>query len=189
MPPETIINESFIKGDLIDKNDTLFINELNKINCNLKYAVSGKSDLNNKDIFKEINFKLLDNTYEYIYSADNKRIMISGISSNYDNIDINKKLEDIYKKEHEYSILIMHDSNNIDKIDLSKFNLILTGNNHGGEVNLPIFGNTYKEEYNSKYINREYKINNTLIYTSNGIGSSKGFRLFNTPSINFFRLK
>ena len=40
-----------------------------------------------------------------------------------------------------------------------------------------------------KYYRPYYKVNNTDIYISNGIGlNNLNFRLFNHPSINFYRI-
>ena len=72
---------------------------------------------------------------------------------------------------------------------LYKPNLILAGHSHNGQIRLPIIGGLTKFEEAKKYSNSKYNIDNTTLFISGGLGTSKyEFRLFNHPSINFYRL-
>ena len=88
-----------------------------------------------------------------------------------------------------YSILMMHEPDFIDDIDNSKFNLVLAGHSHNGQVRLPLIGALYTPIKAKKYYDEFYKIKNTNLYISSGIGVSQiNFRLFNRPSFNLYRL-
>lgn len=193
-----------LTGDLFDsnikykKNDyTDLIEILKNINCNIgKYAIKGEDDLNNKnweDIILKSDFIDLNDKYEFIYSNGIDPLLIVGISSNYKKNHIKKTLDSIYEQidtEYKYSILLLHEPDVIDNINYSKFNLILAGHTHGGQIKLPFIGGVIKDKYAKVYKNDYYKLDNTNIYISSGIGTSKyKFRLFNKPSFNLFRLR
>lgn len=189
-------------GNLIDKNYKIdlkeqekIIKQLKKIDVTIgKYAVSGNNDKTNYDtIMNQSDFKVLDNSYDLVYNSDNCPILILGVSSLLQN---NRDIKKAYSYEKEethnsniYTISLMSETDGLDSI-LSEHNndLVLAGNSLNGEINL--FGHSLITKKGSKkYKNAYYKVNNTHIYVSSGIGSPDlGFRLFARPSINFFRL-
>ena len=189
----------FFTGDLMykdNKDSTDVANILSKINTELgKYYITGDNDYNDdtvNDILNKSGFNSLDNKYELIYK-DKEPILISGISTKKDKTNIEDKLKDTYEylnNNNNYSILIMHEPNNIDKIDYDKFNLILAGHTKGGVVRIPLLGGVILPEDNYLYGKDYYKKKNTKIYISNGLGNDEvNFRLLNKPSFNFFRLR
>ena len=189
----------FFTGDLMykdNKDSTDVTNILSKINTELgKYYITGDNDYNNDmidDILNKSGFNSLNNKYELIYK-DKDPILISGISTKKDKTNIEDKLKDTYEylnNNSNYSILIMHEPNNIDKIDYDKFNLILAGHTKGGVVRIPLLGGIILPEDNYLYGKDYYKKKDTKIYISNGLGNDEvNFRLLNKPSFNFFRLR
>lgn len=189
----------FFTGDLMykdNKDSTDVANILSKINTELgKYYITGDNDYNDdtvNDILNKSGFNSLDNKYELIYK-DKEPILISGISTKKDKTNIEDKLKDTYEylnNNSNYSILIMHEPNNIDKIDYDKFNLILAGHTKGGVVRIPLLGGIILPEDNYLYGKDYYKKKNTKVYISNGLGNDEvNFRLLNKPSFNFFRLR
>ena len=189
----------FFTGDLMykdNKDSTDVANILSKINTELgKYYITGDNDYNDdtvNDILNKSGFNSLDNKYELIYK-DKEPILISGISTKKDKTNIEDKLKDTYEylnNNSNYSILIMHEPNNIDKIDYDKFNLILAGHTKGGVVRIPLLGGKILPEDNYLYGKDYYKKKNTKVYISNGLGNDEvNFRLLNKPSFNFFRLR
>ena len=189
----------FFTGDLMykdNKDSTDVANILSKINTELgKYYITGDNDYNDdtvNDILNKSGFNSLDNKYELIYK-DKDPILISGISTKKDKTNIEDKLKDTYEylnNNSNYSILIMHEPNIIDKIEYEKFNLILAGHTKGGVVRIPLLGGIILPEDNYLYGKNYYKKKNTKIYISNGLGNDEvNFRLLNKPSFNFFRLR
>ena len=184
-------------GDLIDKKknytegDTKLLTKyLSKIKSSYgNYYVNGDDDenINSFDsIMVNSNFKSLNNNYEVITSEKNKKILISGISTNA-NIKI---FNDIFKDDdYSYKIIMMHYPDNYDLISKYNFDLVLSGHSHNGQVRLPYIGALVKMYNSKKYYDPYYKINDTDMYISGGIGNSKvNLRLFNTPSFNLYRL-
>lgn len=193
-------------GDLIDK-DTEFnedtkkelIDTLSQINSTIgKYAINGEHDayfLEWETIINDSNFKNLNDTYELIYKNGYTPLLLAGLSSVNNTISIQERFNTILEYSNEetisnlYKILLVHEPDYIDSIDYSNFNLILAGHSHNGQINLPFIKDLMLNEGSKKYYQEYYKLNNTDLYISSGIGTSNiSFRLFNTPSINFYRL-
>lgn len=199
LKPDIVI----FSGDLFDKtidyseedyNDLKEI--LKEINYNIgKYAIKGENDIDNNwdKIMEESNFTDLKDSFELIYNEGIEPILLVGISSNYKNNHIkdtiNYMYENIYN-EYKYSILVLHEPDFISYIDYSKFNLILAGHSLNGQVKLPFIGGIIKNNYSKVYYDEKYILGETTVYISGGIGTNKyKFRLFNKPSINFYRLR
>lgn len=193
LKPDIVI----FSGDLFDKTikytnkDYKKIEELLKnINYNIgKFAIKGDNDLKNdhwNDVIKNSDFTDLNDTYKLIYYKDSEPILLTGLSSNYydNHVEKLKEIENNYK----YSILVLHEPDFADKVN--NYNLILAGHSLNGQINIPYIGGIIKEKYSNKYYSEYYKINNSDLYISNGIGTSKyKYRLFNIPSINLYRLR
>lgn len=188
-------------GDLIDINvneeeEKKIIEILKEIKPNIqKYIIKGNLDYqsnNYENIIKKSDFKILDNSYDIIYS-NSGNILISGLNSNLENPNINEKLETTYtylnENEVAYKILLMHEPDYVDKINDNTFNLILAGHSHNGQVNLPIIGAIYTPKGSKKYFANYYQTKKGKLYISSGIGTSLiPIRLLNKPSINLYRL-
>lgn len=196
-----------LTGDLIDRDTKLDddlkgeISEvLSSINANVgKYAISGNHDSNFSEwesIINDSGFKNLNDTYELIYNDGYTPILLAGLSSNLNNqVDITERYNKILEYSNNenikelYKILLIHEPDYINNIDYSNFNLILAGHSHNGQVRLPFIGGIILPNGAKKYYKEHCKINNTDLYISSGIGTSGiSFRLFNKPSINFYRL-
>lgn len=192
-------------GDLIDKDFDIsdedkeeLINLLKEIKCKYgKYAIIGNHDYFKDEeefinIYKESEFNLLINSYDIIYGENNDKLFIGGTDTySYDEADIDKIMD--YFNDNEdisYKIILIHEPDYADNI-INKYNinLILSGHSHNGQVNIPIIKNLFLPYGAQKYYENYYKLGNTDLYISSGIGESRvNFRLFNGPSINFYRI-
>lgn len=194
----------FFTGDLLDKdyelssNDIIFlIEQLSLIKpaygC---YAVLGDHDYlmeeTIKNIYIQSNFTLLDNSYSVIKNEANKEIFVGGVNSyTYDVADIDKTMK--YFDDHEdslYKIILMHEPDYMVNIkNTYSFDLALAGHSLNGSVNVPVIKNVFMGDFGNEYNKSYYHIGNGEFYVSNGIGVSNiNFRLFNTPSINVYRI-
>ena len=203
MKPDIIV----FTGDLIDKDTELkekdikiLTDFLTGLDANInKYAITGNHDheFKNYDIIIENGgFINLNDTYDLIYTNTTNNILIAGVSTNvYGKKTIKEKLESTFtylestENKPNFTILIIHEPDFIDEIDYSKFSLVLAGHSHNGQVRLPLIGAIKKPNYAKKYYDEYYKLKNTDLYISSGIGVSEvNFRLFNRPSFNLYRL-
>lgn len=196
-----------LTGDLIDKSTNLTTDEVTKIASLLKkinasagkYAINGEDDLKFDEwtnIITNGGFIDLNNTYDTIYSGGYKNIFIAGASTKTDKLSINDKLKtsveylNSFEKDGPvYKILLLHEPDTIEDMSVNPFNLILAGHSHGGQINLPFIKLVIAKEGAKKYHENHYKLENSDLYISNGLGSSDyNFRLFSTPSYNLYRL-
>ena len=196
-----------LTGNLIDKDTNMTIDEANKISAELnkinstsgKYAISGNNDLKFDEwtnIITNGGFIDLNNTYDTIYKDGYQNIFIAGASTLQDKQSINDKvktsidyLNSFDKNGPVYKILLLHEPDVIDDINVNPFDLILAGHSHAGQVRLPFIGAIYLPDGAKKYYESYYKLKNSDLYISNGLGvSDYNFRLFNTPSYNLYRI-
>lgn len=194
-------------GDLIDKDTTLDekITEeieliLSKLDNNIiRYSIKGEDDLkfdNYGLIMENAGFISLDNKYETLYLNQKDYILLSGISTRKDNNNyeeilnkVNSFLDDNKENKPIYSIFIMHEPDIIENVDLEPFNLLLAGHSHGGQVKIPFVGALRYPKYANKYNDDYQVIENKDFYITSGIGTTTyGFRLFNPPSFNLYRI-
>lgn len=171
-----------LTGDLLDKEITEeekeeLINTLKQLNIKISaYAIMGDTDYN-KELWNEIitksGFIDLNNKEAYVYNKSTKPIIITNTDNTYENI---------------YSIYIVHKPDTVDKLK-NKFNLILAGHSLNGQINIPLIKKLFLQQGAKKYYKNHYKIKGTDMFISSGIGTTKfKFRLFNTPSIELYRL-
>ena len=177
-----------------------------------KYAITGNHDIKKTEwetIIKNSGFVNLNDTYDFIYHGVGSPIMISGISSNLDSPEgIQTKIKPIEEKMDEtlpavdqngkklytihnpiYHILMIHEPDYIESINYHKFNLILAGHSHNGQIRLPFIGGMMNPKGAKNYSSEEYTLDETKLFVSGGLGTSKiKYRFFNRPSINLYRL-
>lgn len=192
-------------GDLIDKDATIstqdyeeLINVLKEINAKYgKYAILGNHDYEKgKDnvikVYQDSSFTYLDNSHDIIYSKNNQKIFIGGTNTKTDNMtDLSKTMTTTEEENNvDYRIVLIHEPDIAEELTKDyQVNLILAGHSHNGQIRLPIVGALYTPPYAKTYYDNYYNIDGTNLYISSGIGvSSINYRLFNHPSINFYRI-
>lgn len=184
-------------GDFIDKDTKISDGEINSIIDILSsidstygnYYITGNHDIKfdkYEELFNSSNFNNLNDKYEIILSKTGESIMISG--TNYKS-NLNY-LEDLFKNDlPEFKINIMHTPDTYDGISNYNYDLVLAGHSHNGQITIPFYGAIYTPNGAKKYYEPYYRLNNTDMYISGGIGTSKyNYRLFNRPSFNLYRL-
>lgn len=86
-----------------------------------------------------------------------------------------------------FNILISHEPDIVDELDLKNINLILSGHTHGGQVKIPYITKFVLPPGGEKYIDGLYDVksfSDTQIYVTTGLGVTKmPFRFMNTPEI------
>lgn len=178
-PDITIFSGNLINNDYNLSEDD--IKDINHFMKNIpyhigKYAVKGNMDNNDFEVIMDnTDFSVLNNEIIDIYNDSRESINILGINTN------NK--ENIEIKNDNYTITIINNFDMYNSYNI-KSNLILAGNNLGGEIklfNTPLISN-------NKYMDSYYEENNSKIFISNGLGSPHHMRFMNHPSINVYRL-
>lgn len=184
-------------GDLISSNYKLtdndkksIIENLNKLDPKIDiYSIRGDNDINEtyNSIITQTKIIEINNLNKLIYFKGDTPIMLIGLD---DSINGNQSLNMAfnYEENNYYKILITHEPDTYEKIKDKNIDLFLAGHSLNGQVRLPFIGSIYTPTGAKKYYDSKYKIDNTEIYISNGLGTSKiPYRLNNRPSINLYR--
>ena len=193
---DTINNENpdlvIFGGDLIDKLDhrpindkdkKTLINELNRIDSKYgKYAILGNHDYCNgsyeivENIYLDSGFELLKDECTSV-NMNNNTINLLGIDSLFFHWD---PFIDPYKKidDRNYTFAIIHHPDLIDYLLDYRFDYVLSGHSHGGQIYIPFLIDKYNFYGCNKYFKGEYNsINNNnepfVVDVSNGVGRTK----------------
>ncbi|MBQ9834228.1 MAG: metallophosphoesterase [Bacilli bacterium] len=178
LKPDIVIytGDLYAKDIKLTKNNEKEIKDiLNKLEVRLyKYAIKGDNDHDNYAmLMKDAGFIILDNIKEKLYYKGNTPIVISNTIND----------EDLF------TIQLIHKPDDVDNLDTSNINVILAGHSLNGQIRLPFYGGIIKKEGGKKYIDDKYIVNDIPLYITNGLGiNNYKIRLFNTPSINIYRL-
>ena len=161
-----------------------------------KFAVLGETDHENKtlkdmlyNVFYFGDFELLDNSNTLIRKDGGSSMNLVGIDSKIGgNPDINKAMTNL--DPNNFTIVLTHAPDiTTDLLSLSNPDLILAGHSHGGQISIPFIGSIFKKEGATRYNKGVYKINNTKLIVSNGLGTTDfDIRLFAPPECNVIRL-
>ncbi|QDU37230.1 phosphodiesterase YaeI [Maioricimonas rarisocia] len=92
--------------------------------------------------------------------------------------------------QHDFRLLVCHTPDNIGRARRDGVDLMLSGHNHGGQVNLPVIGPVYSPSiYGSRYSGGAFWESPTLMYVSRGLSGRHPLRLRCRPEITRLTLK
>jgi predicted MPP superfamily phosphohydrolase len=100
--------------------------------------------------------------------------------------NVRKALEDVPSAAPR--ILLAHSPDIVDQLDGARFDLMLAGHTHGGQVNLPFFDGAWiLPGPSSHYVKGLYNVHGSPLYVNRGIGTAKvPIRLGARPEITHF---
>jgi len=103
--------------------------------------------------------------------------------------DLQKTISNIPQGENTV-ILLAHEPDFADISAASgRFAMQISGHTHGGQICLPIVGNLYLPRYGRKYPSGKYLVEDMVLYTNRGLGTSwLKFRINCPPEITVFHL-
>lgn len=149
-----------------------FLNQINTISP--IYYVTGSPAVDLEESIHEISNNIAGlhlNNENHLIKVGNVAINLIGITCSHhphlDVIHILKLLD-----QNNLNFLLYHSPDIIYEIgETDKLDLILSGHTHGGQVCLPLFGALFTGSlYGRKLQSGLYKIHNTMLYISRGIG-------------------
>lgn len=200
----TLINQEnpdliLFLGDLFDNystyGDTSAVSQaLSDLNAGIgKYAVFGNHDYGGE----------AENAYEGIMQAggftvlkndtvnfEKYNISLTGVDDfliGYGDIDSTKDL-----LPSSYNIVMCHEPDVIDNMINNPIDLMLSGHTHGGQVEIPFYGNLYLPKLGTKYIKGQYDLDNaakTVLYVNRGLGTTRvEARFLSSPEVTFINI-
>ena len=145
------------------------------------FVLSSNDDENVIDLLEKSGFIYVDDSIEEIYYDTPTPIYLYGL---YDKTDIENNNNDSFK------IVLVNDPKYVDDIVSSiRPNMVMSGKTLNGQIKIP-FSKANILNQNYKYYDSYYKIDDTDLFITGGIGTNNiPIRIFNHPSINFYRLK
>lgn len=169
------------------------IEELNRIEAKEgKIAIWGNHDRGGSykvyaEVMEQSGFLLLDNED---FLVDEYNLCIRGLD---DYLLGNPDLETETLNENHYNLIVVHEPDVSDEMDLSKVDLILAGHSHGGQVSIPSITEKYLPRGATTYIKGLYALESdkeTYLYVTKGIGLTQlPYRFMNIPEVVVIELK
>lgn len=195
-PDIIIFNGDLVNDDikLTEKEINKIIEVLNKLSARIEIlAVKGDQDNNSiywSKIVPFLNWIDITNNYETIYLDQDKPLVVIGLDDEINSVPNYEQAFSFMDNSNElYTIVVVHEPDQVKKFENYNFNLILAGHTMGGLVKIPFIGPMINKQGGIIYSDSEYRIKEQPLIINNGIGTTKfEFRLFNHPSINLFRL-
>ncbi len=197
-----------ITGDLFDRkksheNSKLFIQ-------NIKgrypiYYVTGNHEFSLKEREELMNF--LEDSGVIVLRGDTKTISVNGDEISISGVDdplvgvngefgFNAQLTNAGKEidESKFNIFLAHRPALVSLYAKSKYDLILCGHTHGGQIRIPLLSNgliSPDQGLIPKYVGGEYKIEDSTLIISRGLArlSHHVPRVFNRPELVFIEVK
>ncbi len=186
-------------GDLLDhtisyqKEDYDFLMEqFKKMDATIaKYYIKGNHDYFTDQvdiILQNAEFTSLNNKSDVIYANEYEKIQFLGTGSSLEN-DFQKEEAMSNIENGLYTILLLHEPDNLLEMDHSSISLALAGHSHHHQIHIPYLCEAFTVEGAKTYHDSFYQVQNTSLYINGGIGTSiYPFRLFAPPTINLYRL-
>lgn len=149
-----------------------------------KYAVYGNHDIGGgalrvyRMILEQGGFQLLCNETISFSSLDLTLFGIDDPRAGYEDYELTQQ------SMTSYQILLSHEPDLIDTLDISNIDLVLSGHTHGGQIFLPLLSRRFLPTGGKQYRKGLYKIKNTMLSVSSGIGCTwLPLRFRNIPEI------
>lgn len=183
-------------GDLIDIDYEINEQNLNQVidilnnltNSAPIYAVKGNHDQGPafRRVIAETDFTLLVNQHD-LFNYNGENIVIVGLDSyTVGHQDITRAFSRVPNNDY-FTITLAHEPDVIEDFSSYNIDLFLSGHSHCGQVRLPFIGSVANANGAVNFNESEYRVGETQMFISCGIGTSKlPFRSFNPPSINLY---
>jgi len=213
--PDVILvtGDMFTVSDIsIDMNeeDLVPYQLLSKLATNYKIVyVSGNHEEGKDIIYNGDDYKTRDRSKNNAYNRYRKKLESLGVTfvensslQNYnefiniygvyfDSMEKGEYYQSINLNKTKFNIMLCHDPKYFDTFANMAFDLVLSGHVHGGIIRIPLVGGLFSPDrtFFPKYDKGIYKINNSYMNVSTGLGDSILKRVFNPPEINVITLK
>jgi len=182
-------------GDLIGSTKNFSVSPeeislgLSKINATYgKVAVMGNHEYalidnyNYEDLMNAAGFEVLVNDWLDIPELNVRLLGLDDVYRGNPDIDLTDEA-----LENSYNILLTHEPDIVDEMNIDAVQLVLAGHTHGGQITLPYLTEMILPANGKKYVKGLFVIGNqgqTSLFVTKGTGMTKlPFRFMNVPEI------
>lgn len=182
----------FITGDFVDpitkaitdpqfQSVKVFWQKLGEKYENRIFAVLGNHDPRLlKNLLEKSGINVLDNENKKLKRGKEFIFLIGVDDPRIGRDDLTRAMRGI--QENKPKILLAHAPDIISEAAEKKIDLVLVGDTHGGQVNIPILEKLQPlSEYGRKYTKGLFRIEDTYLYVNRGVGTSVFPIRFNCP--------
>ncbi|WP_419749578.1 metallophosphoesterase [Terrisporobacter petrolearius] len=208
-----VTGDMFTVSDIsIDMNEEELVSYelLSKLATNYKIVyVSGNHEEGKDIIYNGDDYRTRDRSKNNAYNRYRSKLESLGVTfvensylQNYndfiniygvyfDSMEKNEYYQSIDLDKTKFNIMLCHDPKYFHTFANMGFDLVLSGHVHGGIIRIPLVGGLFSPDrtFFPKYDKGIYKINNSYMNVSTGLGDSILKRVFNPPEINVIILK
>ncbi|WP_228106967.1 metallophosphoesterase [Terrisporobacter petrolearius] len=203
-----VTGDMFTVSDIsIDMNEENLVpyQLLSKLATNYKIVyVSGNHEEGKDIIYNGDDYKTRDRSKNNAYNRYRKKLESLGVTfvensvlQNYndfiniygvyfDSMEKDEYYQSINLDKTKFNIMLCHDPKYFQTFANMGFDLVLSGHVHGGIIRIPLVGGLFSPDrtFFPKYDKGIYKINNSYMNVSTGLGDSILKRVFNPPEVN-----
>ena len=184
-------------GDYINKEQYIinldqFLNNIE--NNDNAYAVYGNNDYEydlkklNK-VLKNNHIKILDNK-GLTLDINNNKVNIIGVDTPDLKKDNFKKATENLDLKQNINLLLSHTYHILERENIDDINLLLAGDTHGGQINIPFINKVVENNFDLKYKSGKYILNNLILLVNKGIGTNiLPFRINCKPEVILITLE
>ena len=189
-------------GDMFDKDYSPISQDITYLRTALKsiqaplgkFAVLGDFDyiseqraaLVRKLLF-DAEFEMLQDNTITLHNGTNEAIYMAGFDYKDSAIDSSLAYSNI--SNDSFVITVVHGAKFAENLPNQISDITLSGHSHHVQINLALFVNNVEYANTGNYGTGKYKLKNTTLYVSNGVGTTKDdFRIFSDPGVYYIKL-
>jgi hypothetical protein len=132
-------------------------------------------------LLQKSNIKLLDNEIKAV-SVLGQKIKLCGFGDLWANRFDTSLIKELSRSEFP-TIVLSHNPDTKNLLKDGKWDLLLCGHTHGGQIRIPMIGAPFAPVVDHRYIAGLYQWSDRQIYINRGLGSFRNFRLNCMPEV------
>lgn len=155
-----------------------------------KYAVYGNHDIGGgaraifADFMEACGFQVLCNDVKEIAQLQVAILGMDDPQAGYGDVQLSQR------SVQPYQILMCHEPDYFEQVDVSTIDLMVSGHTHGGQISIPFLTKYFLPRGGETYVKGLYTRANTKLFVSSGIGMTfLPFRFGNPPEIVVFHIE
>ncbi len=189
-------------GDLFDQSYNPVSSDITNLRTALKsieapmgkFAILGDFDFTTdqraalvRKLLYDAEYEMLQDNNITLHNGTSEIINLVGFDFAAEGLDTSTTYNDITNDS--FTVTIVHGALAAESLPNQISDLTLSGHSHHSQINLPFFINYEAYPMTGTYGPGRYKLKNTMLYVSNGIGTTvDDIRLFSDPEVFFIKL-